>query len=158
MNTDSMDDPGVSGEHRLGVGDLRRTGLRTGDDVHVLQRRLEMSGWLDRDEVEALFDIDAATRAPSDGWRTWFVETVTDHVVWTCRPTGMVDGEQAEWLLDCADRTRSDSSLAVLVAVIDAAHRVPAWFTAAVRSRAARFGFDVDPRPSEGRFVAHLAA
>ena len=50
----------------------------------------------------------------------------------------MVDGAQAEWLLERVDSAKSVNALAVLVNVLVEAHRVPQWFVAAVRARAER--------------------
>ncbi len=69
-------------------------------------------------------------------WVEFFVETVTDHVVWDIRPTGVVDEKHAQWLIAKVDISRSASSFAVLVNILDQAHRVPRWFGAAVRARA----------------------
>jgi hypothetical protein len=69
-------------------------------------------------------------------WTEFFVEMITDHVVWQARPTGVVSDAQAEWLVKRADGCKTVEALAALVNVLAEAHRVPEWFVAAVRARA----------------------
>ena len=59
-------------------------------------------------------------------------------LVWEARPTGIIDEEKAEWLLDHVDRAASLNGLAVLVNVLAEAHKVPLWLVSAARARAAR--------------------
>ena len=52
--------------------------------------------------------------------------------------SGIVNDDQADWLIARADECASVNALAALVAVLAEAQRAPAWFVAAVRARAAR--------------------
>ncbi len=104
-------------------------------DVSRLRRSAEAGPLLADGDVEALFAADAALRHRDDAWDAFFIASVADHVVWASRPTGVVDAAQAAWLIGCADRAATRTGFAALVAVLDEAHRVPAWFHAAVRSR-----------------------
>lgn len=90
-----------------------------------------------RTEAEALFELDHAVADKHDDWTSFFVETITDYIVWQSRPTGLVNGAQAEWLLAQADTGRTLNAFAVLVNVLAEADRVPAWLPAAVHGRAA---------------------
>lgn len=105
-------------------------------DVASLHRHLFADGSLDRVEAEALFDLERAALSRCDAWTGFFIQAVTDHVVWGARPTGRLDEAQAEWLLAQVDATRTPASFAVLVNVLDEAQAVPAWFAGAVRARA----------------------
>lgn len=90
-----------------------------------------------RTEAEALFELDHAVADKHDDWTSFFVETITDYIVWQSRPTGLVNGAQAEWLLAQADTGRTLNAFAILVNVLAEADRVPAWLPAAVHGRAA---------------------
>lgn len=105
-------------------------------DVASLHRHLFADGSLDRAEAEALFDLERAALSRCDAWTGFFIQAVTDHVVWGARPTGTLDEGQAEWLLAQVDATRTPASFAVLVNVIDEAQSLPSWFAGAVRARA----------------------
>ena len=116
---------------------LVRKKMVTADDVTALRRDVFADRPLNRIDIEALFTLDRVARPQGDAWSQFLVEVVTDHVVWDARPTGVVDTAQAEWLLRRVDASKTLSSFAILVAILDEAHRVPHWFHAAVRARAA---------------------
>ena len=105
-------------------------------DVASLHRHLFADGSLDREEAEALFDLERAALSRCEAWTAFFVQAVTDHVVWGARPTGRLDDEQADWLVAQADSVRTPAAFAVLVNVLDEAQTVPSWYAAAVRARA----------------------
>ena len=109
-------------------------------DMHVeaLRRDVFGDGAVTRAEADALFALERSTTPKCACWTPFFVEAITDHVVWQVRPTGIVSAAQGEWLLEQADSARTLNSLAALVHVLAEAHRVPLWFVAAVRARAAR--------------------
>ncbi len=89
-----------------------------------------------REDADALFALEAAPVRKCPEWTNFFIETLTEHVVWQARPTGVVNEAQGEWLIGWADRAASLNTLALLVNVLAEAHRAPAWFLAAVRKRA----------------------
>ena len=101
-----------------------------------LHRHLFAEGSLDRAEAESLFDLERAALSRCDAWTSFFIQAVTDHVVWGARPTGRLDDGQADWLIAQADATRTPASFALLVNVLDEAQAVPSWFVGAVRARA----------------------
>lgn len=105
-------------------------------DAASLHRHLFADGSLDRAEAEALFDLERAALSRCEAWTTFFIQAVTDHVVWGARPTGRLDEDQADWLIAQVDLTRTPASFAVLVDVLEEAQAVPSWFPDAVRARA----------------------
>lgn len=107
-------------------------------DVAWLRREVFPEGSVSREAADELFAVERAGLANAPEWTEFFVEMIVEHVVWQARPTGVVSEPQAEWLIERADECASVNALAALVAVLAEAHRVPAWFLSAVRSRAAR--------------------
>jgi hypothetical protein len=107
-------------------------------DLAALRRVVAGDHCLSLAEAEALFAFEASSVPKCSGWIAFFVETLTDFVVWERRPTGVLEAEQAHWLLGQAETTGTLGALAVLVNVLAEAERVPGWFVAAVRGRAAR--------------------
>lgn len=105
-------------------------------DVASLHRHLFAEGSIDRAEAEALFDLERAALTRCDAWTSFFIQAVTDHVVWGERPTGRLDEGQADWLMAQVDAARTPAAFAVLVNVLDEAQEVPSWFPGAVRARA----------------------
>ncbi len=107
-----------------------------GGGVTSLHRHLFADCSLDQHEATSLFDLERTALTRSDAWTGFFVQAVTDYVVWGARPTGRLNEEQAQWLLARVDETRTPASFAILVNVLDETMQVPSWFEPAVRARA----------------------
>lgn len=135
LNCNAIMTEQFDGGHTVLAGLLARQNL-TPADVGFLKRELSGDKILDRAEAEALFTLECAPNAKCPEWTEFFVEAITDYVIWQMRPTGVVHTPQAEWLLQQADRAKSITALAVLVNVLAEAHHVPVWLEAAVRGRA----------------------
>jgi len=110
----------------------------TAMDVAWLRREIFADGEVSRDAADELFAVERSGIALASEWTDFFVEMITEHVVWQSRPTGVLNEGQAEWLIERADSCSSVNALAALVNVLGEAHRAPRWFLAAVRSRALR--------------------
>jgi hypothetical protein len=123
---------------RAAVIDVLNRGDVTPQDVAQLRREIFHDGAVSREEADALFQVECSIAPTCAEWTAFFVEAITDHIVWQARPTGIVNEAQGEWLLARCDGAASLNGLAVLVNVMAEAHRVPLWFLAAVRARAAR--------------------
>ncbi len=136
---------------RAAVMEAASRGEITADDVARLRRDIFSDGAITRDEADALFALEKAATRKCPAWTAFLVEAITDHVVWQSRPTGVVNESQGEWLIARADESASLNGLAVLVNVMAEAHRVPLWFLAAVRARAARDWPGVDQARSVAR-------
>ena len=107
-------------------------------DIELVTRSVLAGRPVTRAEADALFDVECANIEKCQAWTCFLVEAITDHLVWEARPTGIIDEEKAEWLLDHVDRAASLNGLAVLVNVLAEAHKVPLWLVSAARARAAR--------------------
>ena len=105
-------------------------------DISWLRREVFADGGVSREAADELFAVERSGAAKAPEWTAFFVEMITEHVVWQSRPTGIVNEAQAEWLIARADEARSIVALAVLVNVLAEAHRSPQWFLSAVRARA----------------------
>jgi len=106
-------------------------------DVAWLRREVFADGEVNREAADELFAVSRAGMNNAPEWREFFVEMITEHVVWQARPTGAVSEADAEWMLIRADECQSAEALAALVNVLAGAHRAPQWFVAAVKARAA---------------------
>ena len=140
---------------RATIVELMDAGAVAAADVRALRRDVFSHGRVSRDEADAIFALEASNAAKCPEWTGFFVETITDHVVWDSRPTGVVNESQGEWLIARADVCASVNALAVLVNVLAEAHRVPGWFVSAVRSRGARgwAGVDIALRLAEAEMA-----
>ncbi len=129
---------------RAAIVELIHAGSVTASDVKRLRREFFADRQATRDEADALFALEASKALKCAEWTAFLVETITAHVVWDCRPTGVVNESQGEWLIARADACASINALATLVNVLAEAHRVPGWFLSAVRARGARGWAGVD--------------
>lgn len=118
------------------MGVLRRGELRL-EDVQHLRREVFAHGAVNQDDAEDLFAMERVLSGQFDAWTEFFVEAITDFTVWQMRPTGIVSEEQAQWLMDQVDRTKSVTALSALCNILAEADRVPAWLPAAARGRLA---------------------
>jgi hypothetical protein len=116
----------------------------TGLDVAWLRREVFADGEVSREAAEELFAVERSDAIKAAAWTEFFVELITEHIVWQSRPTGIVDEAQAAWLIEQADEAASAGALAALVNVLAEAHRAPQWFIEAVRARATRGWAGVD--------------
>ncbi len=134
---------------------LAKKGVVSARDVAVLRRESFGERSLSRIEIEALFGLDRLVRPECEAWAALLAEVVTDHVVWDCRPTGIVTEGDAEWLFRRVDGSRTLAGLGVLIEILEGAHRVPYWFAGAVRRRAVA-GWTDGPE-TELETLAHIA-
>ena len=125
-------------ERRGAIVALMRRANLDGLALTHLRRVVFSDGAVSRDEADALFQLEAAATHKVAGWDDFFIAAITEHVVWDLRPTGVVNESQGEWLIQAADRVKTPASFAILVNVMDVAHRIPMWFGAAVKARAAK--------------------
>jgi hypothetical protein len=92
-----------------------------------------------RDVIEALFVIEAGVPIKCPSWAAFLTETVAHFAIWEMRPTGVISGSMAEWLVGLVDRAGTPLALGVLAHIIAEAPHVPVWLPAVVRARLARF-------------------
>ncbi len=71
----------------------------TDGDVNRLSRELLADAVLTPDVIDVLIALDCNVEAASANWSEYLVATVVDYVVWTSRPTGIVNRESAHWLV-----------------------------------------------------------
>jgi hypothetical protein len=108
----------------------------TAQDVAWLRREVFADGDVTRESADELFAVARARMNNAREWTEFFVEMITDHVVWQTRPTGVVSDADAEWLIERSAECKTVDVLAALVSVLAEAQRAPEWFVAAVKARA----------------------
>src|SRR4051794_17465553 len=72
---------------RIGFGDVRR-----------FDRDILPHGVTCREEAEILIRLDCVSSRADRSWNEWFVAVMVDYVVWSERPTAIVNEEAALWL------------------------------------------------------------
>ena len=110
--------------------------VMTPEKVRQLRRALYEDEVLERPEAEALFALERAQKGRAGrAWTRYFVEILTDHLVWRGQPDKILDHERAAWLIAEADRDLSPAVYALLAHVLAEADSVPAWFVEVVREK-----------------------
>ncbi|MDX7952276.1 hypothetical protein P7D22_13945 [Lichenihabitans sp. Uapishka_5] len=110
----------------------------TKEDVAALRRSDLGLGLRSRAEAEAMLAIERGRGEKCRAWGDLLVELLSDFVVWDQRPSGILTEDTATWLSDQVGETPTPACLALLMAVMDDAETVPAWFVPAVRLRASK--------------------
>ena len=80
------------------VGKLRQKGRISFGDVQRLRRDVLPHGIGAREEAELLIELDRHVSRADDAWTSFLITTLVEFVVWTERPTGIVNEDTARWL------------------------------------------------------------
>lgn len=68
-------------------------------DVRTLLRNVLPDGIANREEANALIAIDRLVDKACNSWADILIALLVDYVVWAERPTGVVRGDDAHWLV-----------------------------------------------------------
>jgi hypothetical protein len=77
----------VRAKNRISFGDVQR-----------LQRNVLPDGIGSREEAELLIKIDGDIARADRAWQRWLVLTIVAFVIWTERPTGILNENTVSWL------------------------------------------------------------
>ncbi len=107
------------------VADIVEDGKVDAREVSILRETLYADGVIDREEALALFKInDAVSGNDNDpAWKKFFVKAVGDHVLADDESPGVVDDDEAAFLIDQirGDGRVDDVELALLVRIVSTA-------------------------------------
>jgi hypothetical protein len=84
------------------ASDVLDDGRIDADEVERLRDVIYEDGLVDRDEADMLFDLNDATVGThnDEAWGDLFVEAVASHVLDDDESPGVVDDEEADWLIE----------------------------------------------------------
>jgi uncharacterized membrane protein YebE (DUF533 family) len=87
------------------VNDIIEDGVVDAVEVATLRTELYADGVIDREEADALFEInDAVSGNDNDPtWNTFFVEAISDHLLNDDVSPGEVDDDEAAWLISAVE-------------------------------------------------------
>lgn len=108
---------------------LLAAGTITKADVARLRADVFKDGIVSRDEAELMFALNDGCKHNDPAWMPFFVEGLTDYLIWRTEPHGHVSEEDARFLIE---RIRKDGRIdaraefELLVNVIDRASSCPA--------------------------------
>ena len=101
----------------------------TAEDVLNVRRSVWPDGRVSDAEAGIVFDLNRLIGEPSDEWRDFFLEALTDYVVNQKPPRGYVDEANAAWLMAEVDRDGEPVSrleIELVVRVVERALNCPA--------------------------------
>jgi hypothetical protein len=78
------------------------------DDVRDLQAAVEDGGFVTPEEAEALLSAERLVPVACASWGEFFVEALTAHLVWECRPTGKITAPDVDRLVAMLAEPRTD--------------------------------------------------
>jgi hypothetical protein len=101
----------------------------TADDVHKLRYRVFWKGVVTPDDAEMVFALNDRLEKNADpSWEPFFVEALTDYVVFQAEPRGYISDENADWLIariGCSGHVDTACELELLVKALERAELSP---------------------------------
>ncbi len=82
------------------VGQIIARGSIDAQDVLALRRDAFRDGVVDRAEAETVFRLDAACATKDATWKEFYVDALTDYLVWKAEPKKYVSEDNAAFLID----------------------------------------------------------
>lgn len=77
-------------------------GVIDADEVVAIKERLYEDGVIDREEADFLFTLNdgVSGKANHESWKSFFIEAITDHVLDDDENPGVIDQDEATYLID----------------------------------------------------------
>jgi hypothetical protein len=104
-------------------------GVITADDVLKLRYRVFWKGVVTPDDAEMVFALNDRLEMNADpSWKPFFVEALTDYLVFQAEPRGYISDENADWLIARIGRSGqvdTPCQLELLVKVLERAQLSP---------------------------------
>lgn len=118
----------MSGLRSLPIEKIVSRGSLEGGDIRALRRIFYEDGIVTAEEAELLFQLNAACRLKPADWADFFIEAITDYLVFQERPQGYLTSANASWLIERISddgRVGSRTELELLVNVLAKARWAP---------------------------------
>ena len=110
------------------LADMASTKKIKVEDVLRLRREVFQDGLVSRAEAESLFALDASHGAKPQEWTVFFLEALTDYVLYQEQPEGYVSQETSEWLINAISHNGevdTSTELELLVRLLEKARSAP---------------------------------
>ncbi len=120
--------PGNGEDVRAVLTAIRAKNSITLQDERTLRRLFFADGIISQWEAEMLFELNDAVTQKIPEWDIFFVEALTDYLVYQAYPRGYVTPEQAAWLIERISRdglVEHETELELLINVLTTARWVP---------------------------------
>jgi hypothetical protein len=118
----------MSGLRSLPIEEIVKRGSIEGGDIRALRRLFYEEGIVAADDADILFRLNDACRVKPVEWADFFIEALTDYLVFQERPQGYLTSVNAHWLIErisSEERAPSRTELELVVNVLDKARWAP---------------------------------
>jgi len=118
----------MSGLRSLPFDEIMRRGSIGHTDVSILRRVFHEDGIVSPDEAELLLKLNVACHVQDRDWADFFVEALTDYLVFQESPRGYLTSVNAHWLIDRLShdgRIDRKTELELVINVLDKARWAP---------------------------------
>jgi hypothetical protein len=95
------------------------------ENVLELRRNVFVDGVTTRGEAQMLLDIDRAAKDKCADWAPFLYEAVSDYVVHQERPSGYISQDNAVWLQNTLANDSTETTVGLLVHVLEKAKSAP---------------------------------
>ncbi len=115
-------------EPEIRPSDLKEAGRITEEDVGALRRGVFRDGIVDWDEARMVVALHGACTDRADAWDQFYVDALTDFLVWSAEPRKYVDEVKAKFIREAIlsdGQVDSATELALLVNVVHWAASCP---------------------------------
>lgn len=112
----------------LQIEEIVSRGSIKDSDVLAFRKIFYEDGITSVEEAEILFKLNDACNAADPSWAIFFIEAITDFIVFQAQPQGYVTADNAHWLIDRVSvdgKTDSKTELELIVNVLDKARWAP---------------------------------
>lgn len=112
----------------LPIEEILNRGIIRYQDVLTFRRTFYDDGVVSAEEAELIFKVNDTCTATDAAWADFFVEAITDFIVFQAPPQGYVTAENAGWLIDHVSRdgkVDSKTELELIVNVLEKARWSP---------------------------------
>ena len=118
----------MSGLQALRVEEIVNRGSLRDTDVRLLRQIFYEDGIVSQSEADLLFKLNDACPVQHGDWAAFFIEAITDYLVFQERPQGYLTSANAIWLIEKIShdgKVDSKTELELLVTVLDKARWSP---------------------------------
>ncbi|SFV28633.1 hypothetical protein [Hyphomicrobium facile] len=118
----------MSGLRSLPINEMLKRQTIGLSDILLLRRVFYDDGIISADEAEILFALNNACNAYHPEWPEFFIEAITDYIVYQEAPRGYITADNGHWLIDRVSRDGkidTKTELELIVNVIDKARWAP---------------------------------
>jgi hypothetical protein len=121
----------MGGLRSLPIEDILQRQTIEFDDILLLKRVFYEDGVVSSDEANLLFSIQQACAVQHADWPDFFVEAITDYIVFQEPPRGYLTAANANWLIGRMSRDgkiKSKTEIDLVLSILDKARWAPASF------------------------------